>query len=144
MNILHKGLAGKNTFVDEQTAQGASTNRDKNSLLRRKFGNIVKVDPENPSLVSVRYDDGSLARGTDVPLIAVNRASRIAEEWGVLRSGMRVCVEYTGEIDRDARCNILGDEQLGAVASERYYTVPKNDIATGMYLIFSPGGIGLT
>ena len=101
--------------------------------VRQVNATIKEVHPEKP-LIKAFADDGvPVANGNWIPLN--HSPADIAERWGKLRTGLRILANYSGPSGTGANATIVGEED----EIEGSGLQIENDIAEGLYYIFSPG-----
>ena len=115
-----------------QTTQ--SMHRSVDQGLRRAFGEITSVLP-GKGMVKVRLDGGHMAAG-GAYLRVITPPKDITLRWGTLRAGLKVIVNYTGDVETDGYIDVIGDEE-----DQSPGTAPllDNNVTKGLYQIFTPG-----
>ena|SRR3990167_9948584 len=101
--------------------------------LQHKLGTVTDVHVKLP-MVKVTFSDGIMAAGGDwIPV--GHSVLDIVHRFGVLRTGLRVLVTYSGEVEASPTAEIVGveGEKVGNEIQE------QNEIQTGPFEIMSPG-----
>lgn len=125
-----------------QELAGIKTEAGKNSSLavKRAFGFITKVHPERGCLIkAIGVNDKNLGNGNWIP---VEGGDLIIQNWGALRPGMFIVVEYVGDDDKTAVARVLASEDINDYGTLTGYIMPENDITVGLYELFPPGMTG--
>jgi hypothetical protein len=132
MNRKPNSISVSQVEGDESYLRGI---KHESIAIQQSIGTIAEVHEKVPS-IKVTMPDGSLFASGHWVNVAMSKLD-IMQRYGRLRIGMKVLLTYS--IDRPATsfATVIGveNEKLGLDENE------DNSVATGLYEIFTPGGI---
>ena len=140
MGSIIEGRVSQTPQGEKIRQQNQAIAETTNTVLHRREGTIIGVHPEIGGLIRVLYDDG-ITKANGGGWIPVERASKIPEEWGKLRTRMRVIVEYTGTHQQLPMARVVSDESQ--TVSTFSFRPAENIQKLGLYKIFAPGSGGI-